>query len=35
VKIVGATSKASKIHCKILNRKGGQPIKSVYADEKT
>ncbi len=35
VKIVGATSEASKIHFKILNRKGGLPVKSVYADEKT
>ncbi|QND61496.1 Ku protein [Mesorhizobium huakuii] len=35
VKIVGATSEASKIHFKILNRKDGLPVKSVYADEKT
>lgn len=34
VKIVGATSEASKIHFKILNRKDGLPVKSVYADEK-
>lgn len=35
VKIVGATSEASKIHFKILNRKDGLPVKRVYADEKT
>ncbi|WP_342202948.1 non-homologous end joining protein Ku [Mesorhizobium carmichaelinearum] len=35
VKIVGATSEASKIHFKILNRKDGLPVKSIYADEKT
>ncbi|BAV50990.1 non-homologous end joining protein Ku [Mesorhizobium sp. 113-1-2] len=35
VKIVGATSEASKIHFKILNRKDGLPVKSMYADEKT
>ncbi|QND68893.1 Ku protein [Mesorhizobium loti] len=35
VKIIGATSEASKIHFKILNRKDGLPVKSVYADEKT
>jgi DNA end-binding protein Ku len=35
VKIVGATSEASKIHFKILNRKDGLPVKSVYADEET
>lgn len=35
VKIVGATSEASKIHFKILNRKDGLPVKSVYADEQT
>ncbi|WP_348524276.1 MULTISPECIES: Ku protein [unclassified Mesorhizobium] len=35
VKIVGATSEASKIHFKILNRKDGLPVRSVYADEET
>ncbi|WP_318011331.1 Ku protein [Mesorhizobium sp. ES1-4] len=35
VKVVGATSEASKIHFKILNRKDGLPVKSVYADEVT
>jgi DNA end-binding protein Ku len=35
VKVVGATSEASKIHFKILNRTDGLPVKSVYADEKT
>lgn len=35
IKIVGAASEASKIHFKILNRKDGLPVKSVYADEKT
>jgi DNA end-binding protein Ku len=35
VKIVGATSEASKIHFKILNREDGLPVKSVYADETT
>ncbi|WP_214472712.1 Ku protein [Mesorhizobium sp. dw_380] len=35
VKIVGATSEASKIHFKILNRKDGLPVKSVYGDEET
>ncbi|RUX91321.1 MULTISPECIES: Ku protein [unclassified Mesorhizobium] len=35
VKVIGATSEASKIHFKILNRKDGLPVKSVYADEKT
>ncbi|MBZ9674306.1 Ku protein [Mesorhizobium sp. ES1-1] len=35
VKVVGATSEASKIHFKILNRKDGLPVKSVYADEDT
>ena len=35
VKIVGATSEASKVHFRILNRKDGLPVKSVYADEDT
>ncbi|AZO12054.1 MULTISPECIES: Ku protein [unclassified Mesorhizobium] len=35
VKIVGATSEASKIHFRILNRKDSLPVKSVYADEET
>ncbi|RUW87807.1 Ku protein [Mesorhizobium sp. M7A.F.Ca.US.010.02.1.1] len=35
VKIVGATSEASKIHFKILNRKDGLPVKSAYLDEET
>ncbi|MBZ9974094.1 MULTISPECIES: Ku protein [unclassified Mesorhizobium] len=35
VKIVGATSEASKIHFKILNRKDGLPVKSAYVDEET
>lgn len=35
VKVIGATSEASKIHFKILNRKDGLPVKSVYADEDT
>jgi DNA end-binding protein Ku len=35
VKIVGATSETSKIHFKILNRKDGLPVKSVYADVET
>ncbi|MFA6153277.1 MAG: Ku protein [Mesorhizobium sp.] len=35
VKVIGATSEASKIHFKILNRKDGLPVKSVYADEET
>ncbi|TJX25608.1 MAG: Ku protein, partial [Mesorhizobium sp.] len=35
VKIVGATSEASKVHFKILNRKDGLPVKSVYIDEAT
>lgn len=35
VKIVGATSEASKIHFKILNRKDGLPVKSAYIDEAT
>ena len=35
VKIVGATSEASKVHFRILNRKDGLPVKSVYADDET
>nr|WP_300980051.1 Ku protein [Mesorhizobium sp. M8A.F.Ca.ET.057.01.1.1] len=35
VKIVGATSEASKVHFKILNRKDGLPVKSAYIDEAT
>ncbi|RUW23193.1 Ku protein [Mesorhizobium sp. M4B.F.Ca.ET.215.01.1.1] len=35
VKLVGATSEASKIHFKILNRKDGLPVKSAYVDEET
>ncbi|MCV3210029.1 Ku protein [Mesorhizobium sp. YC-39] len=35
VKVVGATSEASKIHFKILNRKNGLPVKSAYVDEET
>ncbi|MCF6126591.1 MULTISPECIES: Ku protein [Mesorhizobium] len=35
VKIVGATSEASKIHFKILNRSDGLPVKSAYVDEGT
>ncbi|MDX8538567.1 Ku protein [Mesorhizobium abyssinicae] len=35
VKLVGATSEASKIHFKILNRKDGLPVKSAYVDEVT
>ncbi|WP_407067870.1 Ku protein [Mesorhizobium sp. M8A.F.Ca.ET.213.01.1.1] len=35
VKIVGATSESSKIHFKILNRKDGLPVKTVYVDEQT
>ncbi|MBZ9706868.1 Ku protein [Mesorhizobium sp. B3-2-1] len=35
VKIVGATSEASKIHFKILNREDGLPVKSAYVDEET
>ncbi|TGV15043.1 Ku protein [Mesorhizobium sp. M8A.F.Ca.ET.173.01.1.1] len=35
VKIVGATSEASKIHFKILNRRDGLPVKSAYIDEAT
>ncbi|TGV15992.1 Ku protein [Mesorhizobium sp. M8A.F.Ca.ET.173.01.1.1] len=35
VKIIGATSEASRIHFKILNRKDGLPVKSAYVDEAT
>lgn len=35
VKLVGATSEASKIHFKILNRRDGLPVKSAYVDEET
>ncbi|TGQ89182.1 Ku protein [Mesorhizobium sp. M8A.F.Ca.ET.208.01.1.1] len=35
VKIVGATSEASKNHFKILNRRDGLPVKSAYIDEAT
>lgn len=35
VKLVGATSEASKIHFKILNRQDGLPVKSAYVDEET
>jgi DNA end-binding protein Ku len=35
VKVVGATSEASKIHFKILNRDSGLPVKSAYVDEET
>ncbi|TIN51550.1 MAG: Ku protein [Mesorhizobium sp.] len=35
VKIVGATSEASKIHFRILNRRDGLPVKSAYVDEET
>ncbi|MBZ9898255.1 MULTISPECIES: Ku protein [unclassified Mesorhizobium] len=35
VKLVGATSEASKIHFKILNRKDGLPVKAAYVDEET
>ncbi|MER9331170.1 Ku protein [Mesorhizobium sp. M0488] len=35
VKLVGATSEASKIHFKILNRKDGLPVQSAYVDEET
>ncbi|TPJ51478.1 Ku protein [Mesorhizobium sp. B2-7-1] len=35
VKLVGATSKAGKIHFKILNRQDGLPVKSAYVDEET
>ncbi|RWM06985.1 MAG: Ku protein [Mesorhizobium sp.] len=35
VKIVGATSEASKIHFRILNREDGLPVKSAYVDEGT
>ncbi|ESZ24797.1 MULTISPECIES: Ku protein [unclassified Mesorhizobium] len=35
VKIVGATSEATKIDFKILNRKDGLPVKSAYVDEET
>lgn len=35
VKLVGATSEASKIHFKILNREDRLPVKSAYVDEET
>ncbi|MGX8012822.1 non-homologous end joining protein Ku [Mesorhizobium sp. ORM8.1] len=35
VKLIGATSEASKVHFKILNRKDGLPVKSAYVDEET
>ncbi|RWC64214.1 Ku protein [Mesorhizobium sp.] len=35
VKLVGATSEASKIQFKILNREDGLPVKSAYVDEET
>ncbi|MBZ9740872.1 MULTISPECIES: Ku protein [unclassified Mesorhizobium] len=35
VKLVSATSEASKIHFKILNRKDGLPVNSAYVDEGT
>ncbi|MDX8449922.1 Ku protein [Mesorhizobium captivum] len=35
VKLVGATSEASKVHFKILNREDGLPVKSAYVDEET
>lgn len=35
VKMIAATSEASKVHFKILNRQDGLPVKSAYVDEQT